>query len=48
MILKILLMKFKEGFKQNRNTSGFVLDTSASSKTNAYTTLKNLEFKAVF
>lgn len=48
MILKILLKKYKEGFKQNRNTSGFVLDTSASSKTNAYTTLKNLEFKAVF
>jgi len=48
MILKILFMKFKEGFKQNRNTRGFVLDTSASSKTNAYITLKNLEFKAVF
>jgi len=48
MILKILLIKFKEGFKQKRNTSGFVLDTSASIKTNAYTTLKDLEFKAVF
>jgi len=48
MILKInYLMKINEGLKKS-STSGFVLETSASMITSAYTTVKNLEFKAVF